>query len=120
MTAQLFRTTLIHPSIEIVKRRPHNERFVQYYGEEIGGDDAAIYEMSKQFEIKNIGTSDMYFKVKWDTDHTLLITASFRTPQWVEISKHPLTQRSITLERNIWEQITVDTEFSTPPLELPF
>jgi vancomycin resistance protein YoaR len=54
MTAQVFRTALIHPSIAIVKRRPHNERFVQYYGAEVGGDDAAVYEMSKQFEIKNI------------------------------------------------------------------
>jgi vancomycin resistance protein YoaR len=118
MTAQVFRTTLIHPSIEIVKRRPHNERFVQYYGEEIGGDDAAIYEMSKQFEIKNIGTEDIAFKVKRNAKHTLLVAISPRTPQWVEISKQPLTSRSISLERNIWEYTALTTNVLAPPLGL--
>jgi hypothetical protein len=36
MTAQVFRTTIIHPNIAILKRHPHNERFVQYYGENAG------------------------------------------------------------------------------------
>jgi vancomycin resistance protein YoaR len=116
MTAQVFRTTLIHPNIEIVKRRPHNEWFVQYYGEEIGGDDAAIYEMSKQFEIKNIGTDDIYFKVKRNTKHTLLIAISPRTPQRVEISKQTSTQHSITLERKIWESAPGDTNILVPSL----
>jgi vancomycin resistance protein YoaR len=119
MTAQVFRTVLIHPSIEIVKRRPHNERFVQYYGEEIGGDDAAIYEMSKQFEIKNIGSEDIYFKVKWDDEHTRLVAISPRIPQRVEISKQPLTERSITLERKIWEDTLVDTDILAPSLRFP-
>ncbi|MDR2415598.1 MAG: VanW family protein [Candidatus Peribacteria bacterium] len=116
MTAQLFRTTLIHPSIEIVKRRPHNERFVQYYGEEIGGDDAAIYEMSKQFEIKNIGNDDIYFKVKRNAEHTLLVAISPRIPQRVEINKQPPKERSITMERKIWENSIVDTDVLVPAL----
>ncbi|MDR0860656.1 MAG: VanW family protein [Candidatus Peribacteria bacterium] len=101
MTAQVFRTTLIHPDIEIVKRHPHNEWFVQYYGEEIGGDDAAIYEMSKQFEIKNAGTEDIYFKVKWGEGSTQLVAVSPHNDQRVEITKHPINALNITLERTI-------------------
>jgi vancomycin resistance protein YoaR len=114
MTAQVFRTTVIHPQIEIVKRRPHNERFVQYYGEEVGGDDAAIYEMSKQFEIKNGGTEDIYFRVKRNQEHTLLVAISPRTPQRVEITKQPLGERKIDMERTIWEHSVSDTDFPLP------
>ena len=53
MVSQLFRVSLINPDIVINKRYPHNEWFVQYYWENIWGDDAAVYEYSKQFEIKN-------------------------------------------------------------------
>jgi len=35
MTSQMFRISLLHPGIEVIKRYPHEEWFVQYYGEEI-------------------------------------------------------------------------------------
>jgi hypothetical protein len=101
MTAQVFRTTIIHPNIAILKRHPHNERFVQYYGENAGGDDAAIYELSKQFEIKNTGDYDIYFKVKWLGSGTQLVAISPRTAQRVEITKHPISELKIDLERTI-------------------
>jgi len=101
MTAQLFRTTLIHPDVEITKRRPHNERFVQYYGDEVGGDDAAIYEMSKQFEIKNTGNEDIYFKVRRGEGHNYLVAISPRSSQSVELIKHPISTLKIDVERNI-------------------
>jgi vancomycin resistance protein YoaR len=103
MTAQLFRTALLHPAIEIVQRYPHNEWFVQYYGEQVGGDDAAIYEMSKQFEIKNAGTSDIYFRTKKQGNETFLVAINPRNAQWVEIKKETLSNLSATLERTIWE-----------------
>ncbi|MDR2189963.1 MAG: VanW family protein [Candidatus Peribacteria bacterium] len=117
MTAQTFRTAIMHPAIEIVKRRPHNEWFVQYYGEDVGGDDAAIYEMSKQFEMKNNGSDDIYFKVKRNAEHTFLVAVSPRTTQWVEITKHPLTQRSIDLERTIYERSSSEEMF--PMVNVP-
>jgi len=51
------------PDIEIVKRSPHSVRYVPYYSDYVFGDDAAIYEMSKQFEIKNNSEQTTYFKV---------------------------------------------------------
>ncbi|MBO7505104.1 hypothetical protein J6T66_02960 [bacterium] len=35
MVSQLFRVSLLDPDISINKRFSHNERFVQYYGENI-------------------------------------------------------------------------------------
>ena len=118
MSAQVFRTTLIHPTIEITKRSPHNERFVQYYGAEIGGDDAAVYEMSKQFEVMNIGDEDIYFRVKWGDKRTELVAISPRSHQWVEITKFPISEREIELERKIWNaQIDEKSDFSlTTPI----
>jgi hypothetical protein len=104
MTAQLFRIALIHPDIQTTKRRPHNERFVQYYGENISGDDAAIYEMSKQFEIKNIGNQDIYFKVRQEEGQTSLIAISAHRNKYVQITKHPINALRIDLERTVREQ----------------
>lgn len=103
MTAQLFRISLLTPGIEITKRHPHSEWFVQYYGENIGGDDAAIYEMSKQFEINNASTYDIYFRVKWDGDQSFLVAISPTTNQRVQIKKTPISERSIKLERIVSE-----------------
>ena len=61
MVSQLFRVSLQNPNIAVIERSPHNERFVQYYGETIWWDDASVYERSKQFEIQNKGNSDIIF-----------------------------------------------------------
>jgi vancomycin resistance protein YoaR len=119
MTAQVFRTTLIHPTIEIVKRRPHNERFVQYYGDEVGGDDAAVYELSKQFEIKNSGTDDIYFKVQRGNGHNLLVAISPKTNQRVEITKHPINALKIDTERIIWETTNKNLNIPFSAHQLP-
>lgn len=115
MTAQLFRTAIIHPSIEIVQRHPHNEWFVQYYGEDVGGDDAAIYQMSKQFEIKNAGQNDIYFRTKKVEDETFLVAISPRSSQWVEIKKETLSDLSAKLERKIWDH-QVESDILLPSL----
>jgi len=40
------------------------------------GDDAALYQMSKQLEIKNIGSDEVYFKVmeKGNGNYFVIIT----------------------------------------------
>jgi hypothetical protein len=117
MTAQFFRTSIIHPDIAIIQRHPHNERFVQYYGEHAGGDDAAIYELSKQFEIQNTGDHDIYFKVKRLGTSTQLVAISPRTTQRVEITKHPISELKIDLERTIRATEKAEAKISSP---LPF
>lgn len=59
---QLFRASLLSPQISIIKRYGHSQRLVPYYSEYVFGDDAAIYEMSKQFEIKNQSLNEVYIK----------------------------------------------------------
>ncbi len=40
VASQLFRTWLSSPQVRIDKRRGHNDRYMQYYGSEVEGDDA--------------------------------------------------------------------------------
>jgi hypothetical protein len=49
---------------------------VPYYSEYVFGDDAALYEMNKQLEIKNIGDTELYFKVldKKNANYFVIIT----------------------------------------------
>ena len=62
VASQLFRAWLSSPQVRIDKRRGHNDRYMQYYGSEVEGDDAAVYEQSKQFVFTN--TSDFPFLIK--------------------------------------------------------
>lgn len=102
--SQLFRVSLLDPDINITKRFNHNERFVQYYWEIIWWDDAAVYENTKQFEIKNIWNSDIIFKTRHEWDKTLLIAISRPTKQRVNISKENINwmNRAIHLEKKIY------------------
>ncbi len=62
-STQLFRSSLINPDLYVTKRYSHGQRYVYFYNKDIYGDDASVYERDKQFEIKNIGTKPVYFKV---------------------------------------------------------
>jgi vancomycin resistance protein YoaR len=62
-STQIFRNALMNPFIEVEERHPHSVRYVKWYNEYIFWDDAAIYERTKQFKIKNIWTKPIYFKV---------------------------------------------------------
>jgi len=74
--SQLFRSSLINPDIEILKRSWHSIWLTAYYSNYIYWDDAAIYQNSKQFEIKNNSDQEIYFKVmdKWDFNYLVSIT----------------------------------------------
>ena len=105
MVSQLFRVSLINPDIIINKRFPHSERFVQYYWETVWWDDAAVYERSKQFEIQNLGNSDIIFKTRNEWNILELIAISWPTNKWVNISKENINWRkmAIHLEKNIYK-----------------
>jgi hypothetical protein len=72
---QLFRVALITPWITVVKRENHTKWRVRYYGEYAFWDDAAIYEMDKQLEIKNDSWLPIYFRFidKWDYTYLVWI-----------------------------------------------
>jgi hypothetical protein len=105
MVSQLFRVSLLSPWITITKRFPHNEWFVQYYGETVWWDDAAIYERSKQFEIQNSWDSDVIFKTRNEWNNSELIAISRPTNKWVNISKNNINWRklAIHLEKNVYK-----------------
>ena len=105
MVSQLFRVSLLDPDISINKRFSHNERFVQYYGETVWWDDAAVYEYSKQFEIQNSSNSDIVFKMRHEWNHSILVAISWPTNKWVNISKENIDGRetAIYLNKSVYE-----------------
>lgn len=100
MVSQLFRVSLLDPDILITKRFSHDEWFVQYYWETVWGDDAAVYEYSKQFEIKNLWNSDIIFKVRHEWNYSILVAISWPTNEWVKISKHNIDWRKKAIHLN--------------------
>ena len=101
---QLFRTSLLVPTIKITKRYAHSERLVPYYSDYVFWDDAALYQMNKQLEIKNIGESELYFKVldKWNGNYFVIITSEKNT-QWVIISKKQTKKLAWEVQRTIYK-----------------
>lgn len=101
---QLFRTSLLIPQIEVTKRYGHNEWIVPYYYDYIFWDDAALYEMSKQLEIKNNSEYNMYFKVlEVKKGNYFVIIIPEKNNQWVTIKKNQTQQLGAKLEREIYE-----------------
>lgn len=100
---QLFRTALLIPDIEITKRYGHNEWIVPYYYEYVFWDDAALYEMSKQLEIKNTSENNVYLKVLESKkgNYFVIITAEKNT-QWVTIKKQQTNMLSAKVEREVY------------------
>ncbi len=125
MVSQLFRVSLLNPSIFVNKRFSHNERFVQYYWENIWWDDAAVYEYSKQFEIQNTSNSDIVFKMRHEWNQSILVAISWPTNEWVNISKENIDWRdkAIHLMKNVYEwniisrQETFDSYYSRKTYE---
>lgn len=84
-STQLFRNTLLNPDLEVVQRFNHSQRYVNFYDEYVFGDDAAVYEWTKQFEIKNISTNEVYFKVLTLNGEKYLLSVSAKKPQTMSI-----------------------------------
>ena len=119
VSSQLFRASLINPDIAILQRQPHNERFTVYYGEKVQGDDAAVVEMRKQFEIKNAGTSDLYFRTKKQGSRTFLVIISPQTScEQVKISKNYISDLEVNLTRLIFQNVWPTNAYGMTDSEL--
>ena len=112
MVSQLFRVSLLDPEIIINDRSSHNERFVQYYWETIWGDDAAVYEYSKIFEIQNTSNSDIVFKTRHEWNTSIFVAISWPTDKWVSISKEHIDwkETAIHLNKSVYEFNTLTRE----------
>ena len=107
VASQLFRAWLSSPQVRIDKRRGHNDRYMQYYGSEVEGDDAAVYERSKQFVFTNISDSPFLIKTEETSDHTKLffITEAKAVDQHrVTIDKTKITPLTVDLSKKIYKQ----------------
>jgi hypothetical protein len=87
-STQLFRLSLLMPNLDVIERYPHSKRWAYYYGDKISWDDAAMYETSKKFIIKNNFDTSIYFKVYEQWDYSYLVgVVPKKVTDYVEISK---------------------------------
>lgn len=95
-----FRNALVTPDIYISKRQWHSNRFTKYYGDYIYWDDAAIYEMDKQFEIQNKSDYNLYIKfwTSWDlyADSNKYLVSIY---PWISNQKVQIIKKEV----NSWE-----------------
>ncbi len=103
-STQLFRLSLLMPDIEVLERYPHSKWRSFYYGEKISGDDAAMYENSKKFIIKNNFDTSIYFKVyeQWDNSYLVWIVPK-KVTNTVEINKTN-NWLSSSVHKNIYDE----------------
>ena len=117
--SQLFRSSLIVPFINITQRQWHSERRATYYGDEVTGDDAAIYEMYKQLEIQNNGDRGVYFRtIKWDNYSYLVAITPYKPEQAVRINRYRESKLKTTITKTLYninnhERYPDISEFST-------
>lgn len=94
-SSQLFRLSLIMPDITVLERAWHAKRRALYYGANIMWDDAAMYENSKKFVIRNDFNTSIYFIAyeKWNYVYLVWIVPE-KVDEYVEIIKNVNWYRS--------------------------
>lgn len=108
--SQLFRTSLLLPWIQVTQRYGHSERWAKYYGDDVTGDDAAIYQMHKQLEIKNNDTRWLYFRTIQSDKHSYLIAISpYKTDLWIKIQRENTSPLKTVVTRSIYNKVRWNT-----------
>ena len=94
-SSQLFRLSLIMPNITVLERAWHAKRRALYYWANIMWDDAAMYENSKKFIIRNDFDTSIYFIAyeKWNYVYLVWIVPK-KVDEYVEIIKNVNWYRS--------------------------
>ena len=108
--SQLFRASLTNPLLEIPKRWGHNDWYSAYYGKKVQGDDASVYETSKQLIITNNSTSDVVIKTfqQWAKTYLVLVTDKKSVQdKRVEIQKVYLGPLQVKLFREVYQKSLV-------------
>jgi len=87
-SSQLFRLSLIMPNITVLERAWHSKRRALYYGSNIMWDDAAMYENSEKFIIRNDFNTSIYFVAYEKNNYVHLIwVVPEKVDEYVEIIK---------------------------------
>jgi hypothetical protein len=106
-STQVWRNALINPYFETVRRQNHGNRWKAYYGDEIVWDDAAIYEMDKQLEIRNGSDLPIYMRtLEVAGNKYLLSVVPKQTDQVVEIRREEIGNLRGRVIRTIKDKTT--------------
>lgn len=93
-STQLFRNALTNPYLVITKRYNHTKRYAKYYSNYIRWDDAAIYERTKQFEIKNTSAFPIYFFTFKKNDNLIYLISVYPKKSY---------DKTIVIRKQIWK-----------------
>lgn len=87
-STQLFRLSLIMPYLTTVERYNHSKWWSMYYWKNIMWDDAAMYQNSERFIVRNDFDEPIYFRVyeQWDYSYLVGIVPK-KIDEYVEIFK---------------------------------
>lgn len=94
-------------SLEVPVRRGHSEWFSAYYGESVEGDDAAVYETSKQLILRNISDADIFIKTFQQNQKTFLVLVTEQSAvadTWVELQKVYDTPLQVRIIKQIYKK----------------
>lgn len=115
-SSQLFRLALIMPDLTVLDRAGHSKWWALYYWDNIMWDDAAMYENSKKFIIRNDFDSSIYFQTYEKWNHTYLIwIVPKRVDKYVEIIKNVNWYRSSVFKQiyNLDKQLIWSFQFDS-------
>ncbi len=118
VSSQLFRAALTSPILQVPLRRGHNERFSAYYGDSVEGDDAAVYETSKQFIIHNVSDYDLFIKTFQQGQKTFLVMVTDQKAvagKWVEVQKVYDAPLQVQLIKQVYQKWTSPKAFTWFP-----
>jgi hypothetical protein len=76
-STQLFWNAVLHPWLDVVERHSHSKRYAWFYGSNVMGDDASIYEWSKELIIENTSETPIWFGIflRESDENTVLVSA---------------------------------------------
>lgn len=99
-STQLFRLSLIMPYLTTVERHNHSKWWALYYGLNIMWDDAAMYQNSEKFIVRNDFDDPIYFRVYEQGDYSYLVwIVPKKIDEYVEIFKEVNWYRSEVTKR---------------------
>lgn len=119
-SSQLFRLSLIMPNLTVLDRAWHAKWWSLYYWANIMWDDAAMYENSKKFIVRNDFNSSIYFVAyeKWNYVYLVWVVPN-KVSDYVNIDKKVNWYRSSVfkyvydLKWNIIGQYQFDSVYSS-------
>ena len=101
-STQLFWNALVNPYLYVVERHPHSEFRANFYG--TMGEDAAIYERSKELILENRGDEELHFATLVRPDGNTVLLSVY--PKKEDLKSFIQKQETGGLTADLWNVIT--------------